>query len=284
MKRVLITGAAGQMGQCLLEAGIGFGQLELIAADRSELDITDKDQVMEFFRQNSFDFCINAAAYTQVDKAESEPELAMLVNASGAGNLAEACSATHCVLIQLSTDYVFDGSSDRPYKESDQVGPISVYGKSKLEGELAVEKATRAYYIFRLSWLYSRYGHNFYRSISNWLKEGRPLKITTDQQGTPTNAHEAATFILQWIIDGEQPYGCYHLTNSGYTTWYGFAKAIAELSPGRDPELVKPTDHYPTAAARPLFSVMNTQKAMTVSSAIMKHWRDSLEEVIIKDV
>ena len=126
MKRVLITGAAGQMGQCLLEAGIGFSQLDLIASDRSELDITDKDQVMEFFRQNSFDFCINAAAYTQVDKAESEPKLAMLVNARGAGNLAEACSATHCTLIQLSTDYVFDGRTNRPYKESDRVDPISV--------------------------------------------------------------------------------------------------------------------------------------------------------------
>lgn len=277
---VLVTGAKGQLGSCIQEIGPDYPELNFFYTDKEQLDITDFDEISSFFNRHSFDYCINTAAYTQVEEAEDQPELAYLVNATAAGNLARICQDKNCVLIHISTDYVFDGAKSTPYVETDATAPLSVYGASKLAGEELVITECLGHFVFRTSWLYSLYGHNFLKTISRLLAQGKQLKITTEQIGTPTNGHELAVKLLDLVRSGSDAYGTYHLSNSGAGTWFDFAKEIAQNSPELDPKNVEPTDHYPTKAKRPAYSVLSCGKAEEQLGLKMGHWAHSLAHLL----
>jgi len=279
MKKILVTGANGQLGRCIKDASINFPELDFIFASREELAIDDKASVTNLFSSHKIDYCINAAAYTNVEKAESEPEKAFLINAEAVKNLAILCKENNTTLIQISTDYVFDGEKSVPYTEEDPTNPLNVYGASKLKGEYYVQEICEAYFILRTSWLYSQYGHNFFNSIQRFVKEGRDLTITTEQIGTPTNANDLAEVILAIITSNTKKYGIYNFSNKGETTWYHFTKAILELTKQFDPSKLAKTDHYRTFAARPKYSVLNNNALKQIVTNSID-WKTSLETLI----
>src|SRR5690606_5979781 len=226
MKKILVTGANGQLGRCIKDAATDFPDLEFLFVSKEELDIENANLLKEYFTKNLFDYCINTAAYTNVEKAEGEAEKAFAINAEAVKNLALTCKENDVVLLHISTDYVFDGKKKSTYVETDITNPINVYGASKLKGEQYIQEIGNKFYIFRTSWLYSQYGHNFLKTILKYSQEGKPLTITTEQTGTPTNANDLARMILQVIEQDKADYGVYHYSNAGETTWYGFAAEI----------------------------------------------------------
>lgn len=280
MISVLVTGSDGQLGSCIREIAFNYPNLQFVFTDRDELDITNESAVERFMEQYNFRYCINAAAYTNVELAEEESEKAYRVNSEAAGIVAKCCASKGCVIVHISTDYVFDGQKGTPYIETDATGALSVYGASKLAGEKEVEQRCPEHFIFRTSWLYSLYGHNFLKSIQNWLDQSRSLSITTEQTGTPTNGHELAVKILDLIEAENADYGLYHLSNEGQGTWYDFARQIELKTCGAESKLVSPTDHYPTKANRPIFSVLSNAKAKEVLGIEMMDWRTSLDALL----
>lgn len=280
MIKILVTGANGQLGRCIKDAATDFPECDIFFASRKELDIEDHLGVQEFFRNNTFDYCINTAAYTNVEKAESESDAAYSLNAEAVKNLSEVCNKNNTVLIHISTDYVFDGKSPRPYNETDEANPINVYGASKLTGEQYVEENCRKHFIIRTSWLYSQYGHNFLNTILKYAKEGKDLTITTEQTGTPTNANDLARVVLHIIKSGSKAYGIYHFSNEGEATWYDFAKKILEFSGRFEMTKLASTDHYATAAKRPKYSIMNKFKLSNAFKLRLLDWKDSLKGII----
>ncbi|MCL4164280.1 UNVERIFIED_CONTAM: hypothetical protein GTU68_010844, partial [Idotea baltica] len=218
--------------------------------------ITDKEKVNSTFRTGSFDFCINCAAYTNVDDAERFPQLAFAVNAEGAKNLGQACSSNEVKLIHISTDYVFDGRKQGPYLPEDAPNPINVYGKSKLKGEQYIQELLQQYYIVRTSWLYSEYGANFYKTILKKAKTEKKLSITTDQIGCPTNANNLAVFLMEFLKAAIKPYGIYHFTDGEAMTWYEFAEKILRENRMDDVVHLEKVKNYRTFAARPKNSVL----------------------------
>lgn len=280
MKKVLITGANGQLGRCVKDAASQFPDLDFLFVSRAELDIENTDCLTDFFRRNNFEYCINTAAYTNVEKAESESEKVFAINGEAVKNLVEACKEYNVVLLHISTDYVFDGKKGSPYLETDSTNPLNVYGASKLKGEQYIQEIGEKYYIFRTSWLYSQYGHNFLKTILKYSEAGKPLTITTEQTGTPTNANDLAAVLLETITQDTRNYGVYHYSNSGETTWYGFAEAIL-LQKGKleEAKLAK-TNHYPTFAARPTYSVLDTIKVQNSLNINSIDWQESLKSVI----
>lgn len=280
MKRVLLTGAGGQLGRCVMDAAQVFPQVEILPVTRSELDLSDAAGMREFFENNTFDFCINAAAYTQVDQAENEPEKAFRINGEAVRELAELCKQHEVTLLHISTDYVFNGKANTPYKETDIADPIGVYGASKRQGEAHIEQLLATYYIVRTSWLYSQYGHNFLKTIIKHTRAGRQLSITTEQRGVPTNANDLAAALFQMILSEKQAYGIYHFSNAGSATWYDFARAIVKKFPDLNPDLIQATDHYPTLAKRPDYSILNTSKLESTFGIVPLSWEDSLTKVI----
>lgn len=284
MKKILITGANGQLGSCIKDAASEFPNLEFVFVSKEQLDVEDTDALKDFFRKNNFSHCINTAAYTHVEKAESEKEKAFAINAEAVKNLASTCQKNDVVLLHISTDYVFDGKKKTPYVETDATNPINVYGASKMKGEQYIQKICEKYFIFRTSWLYSQYGHNFLKTILRYAKKGKPLTITTEQTGTPTSANDLADALIYTITQDKDNYGVYHFSNAGETTWYGFAKAILKATEKyQDAKLAK-TDHYSTFAARPKYSVLDNTKAIKKLSLIQKDWQQSLQSVIKKTV
>ena len=283
MKRILVTGARSQLAQCIYDQAHNSDQLQLEFVDREAFDLTQPPQMAAYLETHSFDYCINTAAYTKVEAAESDQELAHAVNGQGALNLAVLCKEHGITLVHISTDYVFDGSQQVPYTEADPVGPINVYGASKLAGERSIQEVLDAHYILRTSWLYSQYGHNFYRSVRKWASERDQLSITTEQIGTPTNANDLAQAILRLIERDPKQYGLYHYSNDGQATWFDFAEAIL-LETGQlgAVKLVK-TDHYPTFAARPKYSVMDCSKFEQQFGNITTepHWKARLKNLIL---
>jgi dTDP-4-dehydrorhamnose reductase len=280
MKKILVTGANGQLGRCLKDASLNYPSLEFQFVDRTQLDISKATSVKEFFSSQSFDYCINTAAYTNVEKAESEEDAAFSTNAIGAKNIAEACAEGNMVLIHISTDYVFDGEKRAPYLESDPTNPISVYGASKLKGETNIQEICNTHFIVRTSWLYSQYGHNFLNSMLRFAEEGRDLTITTEQLGAPTNANDLATAVLGMIQSDSEEYGLYHFSNKGSGTWYDFAEAIFAYSKQIKNVKLAKTDHYRTFAARPAYSILNTTKFSQDFGIAMIDWKDSLQQLI----
>ncbi len=262
--KILVTGAKGQLGKCIKDASTGFPNMEFVFASREELDITNEASVLEIFSKNNFDYCINTAAYTNVEKAESDSDNAFLINAEAVKNLVLRCNEKDVTFIQVSTDYVFDGEKTSPYTEEDKTNPINVYGASKLKGEQYVQEFCKKYFILRTSWLYSQYGHNFYNSMLRFAKEGKELKITTEQTGTPTNANDLAEVILQIIKRESNKYGIYNVSNSGEATWYDFAKEILTLTNQLTSSNLAKTAEYRTFAARPKYSVLDTKKLIMI--------------------
>ncbi|EDM45357.1 dTDP-4-dehydrorhamnose reductase [unidentified eubacterium SCB49] len=251
MKKILVTGANGQLAKCLIDAAPKSEDYKVDYLSRAALDITDEVSVLEHFSSNTYDYCINTAAYTNVEKAESEQTQAFLVNAASVQFLANACKNQATTLIHISTDYVFDGTKSTAYEETDATNPINVYGASKLKGELLLSQTMEQYFILRTSWLYSQYGHNFLNTILKHLAAGKDLTITTEQVGTPTNANDLAQCIWQIIISETKAYGLYHYSNNGEATWFDFASEILKVSPLLSNSKLAKTDHYPTFAKRP---------------------------------
>ncbi|OAB80228.1 dTDP-4-dehydrorhamnose reductase [Cochleicola gelatinilyticus] len=280
MKQVLVTGANGQLGRCIALASKQFPKVTFHFLDRQQLDITNNGEILEVFKKNTFDYCINAAAYTNVEQAEKEEELAFGVNAEGVKYLSQACQTFGVVLLHISTDYVFDGKKSEPYNELDATNPINVYGTSKLAGELAVIENCERYFIFRTSWLYSQFGHNFLNTIIKKASEGASLTITTEQTGTPTNANDLAEMLLHIITSESEAYGLYHFSNKGKATWYDFAEAILEFTQQIDTVKLAKTDHYRTFAARPKNSVLELIKFKTKFNIEMFNWKVSLKDTV----
>lgn len=276
---VLVTGASGQLGQALKALSERCDNLTFVFKTSAEADITDRQQLEEVFNEVKPDFCINAAAYTAVDKAESEPEKAYAINVTGAKNLAEVCLQFNTTLLHISTDFVFDGNKDTPYTEDDATNPQGVYGKTKREGEQEIEKILPQHYIIRTSWLYSEYGNNFMKTMLRLAAERDKLGVVNDQTGTPTNANDLAEALLQIITRGKKAYGIYHYSNEGVATWYEFAGEIFRINNVLIDLQPIPTSAYPTPAKRPAYSVMDKSKIKEVFGLSIKGWQDSLAAV-----
>jgi dTDP-4-dehydrorhamnose reductase len=279
-KRVLVTGGSGQLGTTLGKSVSSVEKtIEFVFASSKDLDITDDRSVTDYVKQGDFDYCVNCAAYTQVDKAEADSERALLINQQGAKNLAKACHAGNIVLIHISTDFVFNGSKSSPYVETDRPSPLGIYGHSKFKGEQEVVRNMERYFIIRTSWLYSAYGHNFFKSMLKYGKERDELSVVFDQVGTPTSAHDLAGIILKIILEGIDTYGIYHFSNEGLASWYDFAAAIFDIN-GIEVAL-RPirSKEYPTPAERPAFSVLDKGKIKKVLKMDIPHWRESLRAV-----
>ena len=282
MARVLVTGAHGQLGRCLKDASSSYSTLDFDFVTKADLDITDRAAITDYFKNNNIDFCINTAAYTNVEKAESEEDQAFKINAEAVKNLAKDCAKNNVVLLHVSTDYVFDGTKGEPYLESDTTNPINVYGASKLQGETHIREACKNHYIVRTSWLYSQYGHNFLKTILKYAKQEKPLTITTEQTGTPTNANDLATVLLDLIVSEKANYGTYHFSNKGEGTWYDFAKEIIESSNLTEKTKLAQTDYYRTFAKRPVYSVLNISKLERAIPIQVLDWKESLKTVLLK--
>ena len=255
-KRILVTGSDGQLGKCLQDLSGKYSQFEFEFKSSGSLDITDKLQLKEVFNSGSFDFCINCAAYTRVEQAEKEPEKAFAVNAEGARLLAERCLEAGVVLLHISTDYVFDGEKEEGYLPSDLPNPINEYGRSKLQGEKYVQEILEHYLIIRTSWLYSEYGHNFYKMVLQKAKAGEQLSITDAQKGCPTNANNLAKYLLELIAFGNISFGIHHFTDGEVMSWYEFALRILKENGLAQEVRLEKADNYRTLAARPKNSVL----------------------------
>lgn len=225
MKRVLVTGSNGQLGLALQAAAKDF-PLDLVFLDKNTLDITNTQAVKEVFGDQAFDVCINAAAYTDVDGAETNKELAYAINATAVETLAKTCKHYECWLVHISTDYVFDGTLDRPYTPEDTPNPLNVYGASKLTGEQAIESVGGTYSIVRTSWLYSQYGNNFYTKLQAQLDAGKTLRVTADQKGCPTRAEDLATHLLTGIANQQLSKGISHYCGNEIMTWLDLARRL----------------------------------------------------------
>jgi len=257
MVRVIVTGAGGQLGQTLQEFYLNLKSVQFQFKTSMDLDITDDKAVFDLFESNKYDYCINCAAYTNVEQAEKTPKAAYQVNTEGAKNLAMACGKGKTTLIHISTDYVFDGEKKGPYTVEDETNPINVYGLSKLKGEEYIRETLPKHYIIRTSWLYSKkYGHNFYRTIMKRATEGVDLYITDDQRGCPTNTETLSKFILNQIIEGNLPFGTYHYTDRIPMTWYSFAQKILKENGLSDKVRLELDRNYRTFAKRPKNSVL----------------------------
>jgi dTDP-4-dehydrorhamnose reductase len=280
MKTVLVTGGNGQLGQCIQTIQNQLTDTVFHFKSSSELDITDVNAVNNFFSRHAVDYCVNCAAYTNVELAESEEEKAYLVNAEASKLLAEACKKHNTTLIHISTDYVFDGKKKTPYVETDETNPISVYGASKLQGEHYIQETLENYFIIRTSWLYAQFGKNFYKTILQKAKEKANLTITTDQKGTPTNANDLAALVLEIIKTEAKGYGLYHFSNEGEATWYDFTKEIIQNLnlPEADQPSLKSVDSYKTKAARPENSVLDKTKVQHIIQTIS--WKESLKNLM----
>lgn len=229
MKRVLVTGANGQLGLAIKAATAAYPGLSFVFTGKSDLDVTSPRQIEVFFKANRFDFCINAAAYTHVDKAEDEPEAAYLLNETAPRLLAKACKAYNIFLIHISTDYVFDGTKGAPYTTDDKPNPINVYGASKLAGEKAIANVGGDYCIVRTSWLYSEYGNNFQTKILAKAKTAPYLEVVGDLYGTPTYAPNLVVFLLNKINDLTMPQKMEHFSDGTTMSWYDLAKRITQI-------------------------------------------------------
>ena len=275
---VLVTGANGQLGQAIQFVAANYPNIHFVFCSSSDLDITNKENCEFIFNKEKPDFCINAAAYTAVDKAESDPEQAHLINCIGAKNLAEICKEFNAKLIHVSTDFVFDGSKNAPYNETDLTNPKGVYGQTKLEGEIAIQEVFEAYFIIRTSWVYSQFGNNFMKTMLRLASERTSLSVVNDQIGSPTNAVDLANAILK-IVESKtnNQFGIYNFSNEGQCSWFNFAKKIFEINQVKIEVRPIPTTQFPTPAERPKYSVLDKTKIKTTFGIDIKPWEQSLE-------
>lgn len=282
MNNILVFGASGQLGQCLKTVAALQGIESVIFPPEAEANILDTEGLSKLFEHYKPSHAINCAAYTAVDKAEDDTELAEKINKTGAENLAVQCKKHGAVLIHVSTDFVFEGNAASPRKETDEAAPISVYGQTKLDGELAVAATLPEHFTIRTGWLYSEYANNFVKTMIKLGTDRDELRIIADQVGTPTYAIDLAGFILLTITSGSTAYGTYHYSNEGVTSWFDFARAIFDLSGTQVKAIPIRTDEYPTRATRPAYSVMDKSKAKQTFNIEIPYWRDSLINCIGK--
>lgn len=276
--KVLVTGANGQLGRELQALASEFPELSLLPVDRNTLDIAAADAVAHFFEDTVLDYCINCAAYTAVDKAEQERDLAFAINAQGAANLAKVCATKSVQLLHFSSDYVYHNQENRPLLETDATTPQGVYAASKLEGDLQVLALDPSALVFRTSWVYSSFGHNFVKTMLRLGAERGALRVVCDQIGTPTYARDIARMSLQLIQSGKakEHRGIFNYSNEGVCSWYDFAQAIFELSGVKCKVDAIPSSAYPTPAARPAYSVLDKGKFKTTFGLDIPYWRESL--------
>ncbi len=279
--RVLVTGAKGQLGTDVMEQ-LNANNIEAVGIDREELDIVDKKACEEFFEkanaEKRIDAVIHCAAYTAVDKAEDEQELSYNINALGTENIALACKKFDMKLMYISTDYVFNGQGERPWEPDDEREPLNVYGKTKYEGELFVEKLSDKYFIVRIAWVFGIAGHNFIKTMLKLAKERDSLTVVDDQIGSPTYTADLSKLLVAMIQTDK--YGRYHATNEGYCSWYEFAKEIFKVA-GVEID-VKPVDSsaYPAKAKRPANSRMEKSKLDEMGFKRLPSWQDATRRYI----
>lgn len=297
--RILLTGATGQVGWELQKSLSSLG--EVIAYDRTGLDLSDSQAIREKVLQLKPDLIVNAAAYTAVDRAETEPELAIAINQTAPQILAESAAVIGASLIHYSTDYVFDGKLDRPYREDDLTNPLGIYGKTKLAGEQAIAKVGIPYLIFRTSWVYGNRGKNFMLTMLRLAREKPELRVVADQIGAPTWSQliaETTSEVIEKISERSEIESCtfaealsqvqdvYHLTNSGFTSWHGFAQAIFAADPQAEEQVLErliaiATSEYPTPAQRPANSRLDLTKISQTFDLTLPTWEDGLKQAII---
>jgi len=292
---ILVIGGHGQVGTELVQQPEAFN-FKVVAPPSSELDITKPDSIQHCIDRKDIGMVINAAAYTAVDKAESEPDRAFAINRDGAGNVASACAEFEIPLIHLSTDYVFDGSKKTPYTEDDPLSPLGMYGESKAQGEQAVQQSYQQHIILRTSWVYGLQGHNFVKTMLRLGTERNELRIVADQYGCPTSARDLGTVILniagQILAGNDTHWGIYHYCGAGQTNWFEFARAIFDQAAllAKNVESAKrysslqlspiTTDEYPTPAQRPPYSVLDCARIQEIFDIQQARWQESLEEML----
>lgn len=285
--KILLTGAQGQVGQAVVQASKNLS-IELIACDRQSLDITQKDTIKQLISTIQPDVIINAAAYTAVDRAETEIESAFAINALGPAYLAEVCKTYGIPLLHLSTDYVFNGKASKPYQVHHKIAPLGVYGQSKWEGEEAIRKIHEKHLILRVSWVFGEYGNNFVKTMLRLFQEREEVHIVNDQQGCPTYASDIAEILLslsQQLIGSRDKYGTYHYCGTPKTTWYKFAQAIYQQAKKYIPLTVKSilpimTADYPTPAVRPKYSVLDCQRFINEFKIHPTEWEQGLNKML----
>lgn len=284
---ILITGTHGQLGNECLDAATREPNWTVIGLGREELDFKDLEGIKEVMDDYKPDIIINCAAYTAVDKSESETDLANLINAKAVGKLAEWSEENNALLIHISTDYVFNGDGERPYLENDPTQPINQYGATKLKGEKVALENDKHTVILRTSWVYSEYGHNFVKTMLRLASERGEVKVVDDQIGSPTYAHDLAegifAVIRKYLVnenDKASVGGIYHFANQGVTSWYGFANKIFELSNTQCKVSPVSTSEFPTPAKRPGYSVLDTHKYQKAFECVIPDWEDGLRRCL----
>ncbi|WP_427182328.1 dTDP-4-dehydrorhamnose reductase [Paenibacillus sp. TC-CSREp1] len=277
--RIIVTGAAGQLGYDVVKMFEASGH-DVLACDRDQMDITDQQQCIKQVGAFCPDIIIHCAAYTAVDQAESDVDTAFAINAVGTRNITVAAEKVKAKLVYISTDYVFDGTSDTPYQEYDITNPQSVYGKSKLAGELLVQSLSTRWFIIRTSWVFGRHGQNFVRTMLDLMVKRPELQVVHDQQGSPTYTVDLARLVSELALS--EQYGIYHASNSGSCTWFEFAQAIAEEASRHGVIEVSAnlmpctTAQFPRPAPRPAYSVMDHLGIRINGLQPMRHWREAL--------
>jgi dTDP-4-dehydrorhamnose reductase len=279
---ILVTGANGQLGNELQVLARDFADYQFLFVTKEHLNIEDTASIKKYFSDHSINFCINCAAYTAVDKAEAEPENAFLINATAVANLAKICNEYNAQLIHISTDYVFDGIANQPYKETDKTNPVSVYGKSKLHGEELAIKNCPSTIIIRTAWLYSSFKNNFVKTMLRLMQEKESINVVNDQFGCPTYAADLAAAIVQIITSNQsnKTPGIYNYSNAGIANWYQFAVAIKKITGSNCSVNPITTAQYPAAAKRPAYSVLNTSKIKETFELLIPGWESSLQKCL----
>lgn len=280
---ILVTGANGQLGMEFRNLESSFPDFRFQFVSRNELSIENPEEINRYFDSHPINYCINCAAYTAVDKAETEKEAAFSANALAPGYLAKAAAAHGAVFFHFSTDYVFNGQGKTPYSEDQPTDPVNIYGESKRDGEVNALKNNSATVIIRTSWVYSSYGKNFVKTMLRLMKEKEEIAVVNDQLGSPTYARDLAAGVMQ-IISSHPPDqitpGIYHFANQGIISWFDFAEAIKEISGAGCMVRPIPTTGFPTPAKRPAFSGLSTQKIRNVYQIEIPEWKDSLHSCL----
>ncbi|NBU80377.1 MAG: dTDP-4-dehydrorhamnose reductase [Flavobacteriaceae bacterium] len=278
---VLVTGSKGQLGQSLQFIAPNYPEINFVFCSSAELNISNLANCKSVFSKVKPNYCINAAAYTAVDKAETETEFAHLINVIGAQNLATVCKTHNTILLHISTDFVFDGKASEPYTEKGVPNPTGVYGKTKLDGEKAIQAVFDNYYIIRTSWVYSQFGNNFMKTMLRLASERDSISVVNDQIGTPTNAVDLANALIQIIkTDNQQSttniFGIYNFSNEGQCSWFDFAIEIFKINNIKIDLKPIPTSSFPTPAQRPKYSVLDKTKIKQTFGITINKWEDAL--------
>ena len=279
-KTILVTGANGQLGREFQQLENYYPTYTFLFLTKEQLSITDEYAVNIFFKNNPVDICINCAAYTAVDKAETERETAIAINATAVGYLAKACKSNNAKFIHISTDYVFNGKAVNPYLENQQTDPVNFYGQTKLSGEQNSLKENEETIIIRTAWVYSSFGNNFVKTMIRLMKERESIAVVNDQFGCPTYAVDLANSIMQIITSNNFIAGIYHYSNKGKISWYDFAKEISLQINSHCIVNGISTTEFPTPAARPSYSVLDTTKIADTFNIIIPEWKDSLRNCL----